>query len=120
MPREGIFGRDLRQLQRGLQHAVEAVAREVAGISAGRALAVKYAHADGSRAGFFQRLDLAQADERGEFVAFADYALGGGRAAGHGAADDVLREIFRRSVFQFLSSSEIISSEISRRQLNRS
>ena len=34
--------------------------------------------------------DLAQTDERGEFVAFTDYAFGGGGAAGDGAGDDVL------------------------------
>ena len=78
-----------------------AVAGKVAGISAGGTLAVENAHADGAGAGFFQRLHLAQADERGEFVALADYALGGGRASGHGAADDVLRE-FAKISFQFL------------------
>ena len=50
---EGIFGSDLGQFQRGLQHAVESFAGEVAGIGAGGALAVKHAHADGARAGFF-------------------------------------------------------------------
>ena len=64
---------------------------------------MKHAHADGPGAGFFQRFHLAQADERGEFVAFADYAFGGGRASGHGAADDVLRE-FSKISFQFLVS----------------
>ena len=101
---EGIFRGDFGQLQRGLQHAVESFAGEVAGIRAGGTLAVKDAHADGARAGFFQRFDLAEADERGEFVAFADYAFGGGGAAGHGAADDVLRE-FAKISFQFLVSS---------------
>ena len=101
---EGIFRGNLGQLQRGLQHAVERVAGEVAGIGAGRTLAVKYAHADGTRAGFFQRLNLAQAHQRGEFIAFADHAFRGGRASGHGAADDVLRE-FSKISFQFLVSS---------------
>ena len=87
---EGIFGGDLREFQRGLDHAVEAVTGEVAGVGAGGALAIEDANADGARAGFFQGFDLAEADERGEFVAFADYAFGGGGAAGHGAADDVL------------------------------
>ena len=97
---EGIFGGDFGQLQRRLQHAVESFAREVAGIGAGGTLAVEHAHADGAGAGFFQRFHLAQADERGEFVAFADYAFGGGGAAGHGAADDVLRD-FAKIGFQF-------------------
>ena len=89
---ERIFGSDLRKLQRRLHHAVEAGGREVAGVGAGGALAVEDADADGSRSGFFQGFDLAEAHESGEFVAFADYAFGGGCAAVHGAADDVLGE----------------------------
>ena len=53
----------------------------------------KHAHANGSRAGFFQGFDLAQANQGGEFIAFADDAFGGGGAAGHGAADDVLGKL---------------------------
>ena len=53
------------------------------------------------RAGFFQGFDLAEAHERGEFVAFADHAFGGSRAAGHGAADDVLGKLRLRSVSSF-------------------
>ena len=87
---EWIFGGDLRQFERGLHHAVEAFAGEVAGVGAGGALSEEHAHADGFRAGLFQGLDLAEADERGEFVAFAHDAFGGGSAAFHGAADDVL------------------------------
>ncbi len=98
---ERIFRRDLGQLQRGLQHAVEGFAGEVARISAGGTLAVKNPHADGARAGFFERFDLAQAHERGKFVALADYAFGGGGASGHGSADDVLRN-FSKISFQFL------------------
>ena len=90
---EGIFRSDLREFERGLDHAVEAGAGEVAGVGAGGALAEEDADADGARAGFFQGFDLAEADERGEFVAFADYAFGGGGAAGHGAADDVRGEL---------------------------
>ena len=93
IPPKRIFRRDLRKLQRGLHHAVEALRGEIAGVGAGRALAIKHAHADGSRSGFFQRFDLAEAHQRGEFIAFADYAFGGGGAAIHGAADDVLGEI---------------------------
>ena len=78
--------------QRRLHHAVEACAGKIAGIGAGRALSEEHAHANGLRSGFFQSLDLAEADERGEFIAFADDAFGGGRAAGHGAADDILRD----------------------------
>ena len=56
------------------------------------------------RAGFFQGFDLAEADEGGEFVAFADHAFGGSGAAGHGAADDVLGEVFQVSCyFRFFS-----------------
>ena len=97
---ERIFRGDLRKLQRGLHHAVEAVAGEIAGVSAGCALAVEDADADGSRSGFFQRFDLAEADERGELVAFAHHAFGSGSAAVHGAADDVLGE-FAEVSFQF-------------------
>ena len=100
---ERIFGGDSRQLECGLQHAVESFAREVAGVGAGGTLAVKYAHANGARACFFKRFHLAEADQRGKFVAFADYALGGGGAAGHGAADNVLgyftKISFQLSVF---------------------
>lgn len=65
---------------------------EIAGIGAGGALAVEDADADGARAGFFEGFDLSEADEGREFVAFADYAFGGGRSAVHGLADDVLGE----------------------------
>ncbi len=50
---EGIFRSDPGQLERGLQHAVESFAGEVAGIGAGGTLSVKHPHADGARAGFF-------------------------------------------------------------------
>ena len=53
-----------------------------------------------SGAGFFQRFYLAQTDQGGEFVAFADYTFRGGGAAGHGSADDVLGE-FSKIGFQF-------------------
>ena len=88
---ERIFRRDLRQLQRGLHHAVEAGAGKIARVGAGRALSEEHAHADRLRAGLFQGLDLPEADEGGELIAFADDAFGGGGAAGHGAADYVLR-----------------------------
>ena len=101
---ERIFGSNFRKFERGLQHAVEAVAGEIAGMGAGGALSVEDANADGTRAGFFQGLDLAEADEGGEFVAFADDALGGGGAALHGAADEVLGEVFEVS-FEFRVSS---------------
>jgi hypothetical protein len=61
---------------------------------------VKYAYADGTRARFFERFDLAEAYEGGEFVALADYAFGGSRASGHGSADNVLR-YFAKIGFQF-------------------
>jgi hypothetical protein len=53
-------------------------------------------------------LDLAEANERGEFIAFADDALGGGGAASHGAADDILRD-FAEVSFGFRSSSYDLS-----------
>ncbi len=93
IPPNGILRSDLRKLQRGLHHAVKAFAGEIAGVGAGRALAIKDTDADGSRSGFFEGFDLAKADERGEFVAFADYAFGSGCATAHGAADDVLGEV---------------------------
>ena len=103
---ERIFRGDLRQFQRRLHHAIEACAGKIAGVGAGRALSEEHAHANRLRSGFFQSLDLAETDERGEFIAFADHAFGGSSATGHGAADDILRD-FRRSVssFEFLVSS---------------
>ena len=105
---EGIFGGDLGEFESGLHHAVEASAGEVAGVGAGGALSEEDAHADGLRAGFFQGLDLAEADERGEFVAFADDAFGGGGAAFHGAGDDVLGDVAQVSFgFGFRVSSSV-------------
>ena len=113
---KGIFGSNLRKLQRGIDHAIEAVAGKITGVGAGCALAAKHAHANGARSGFFESFDLAQADQCGEFVAFADYAFGGGGAAVHGAADDVLGKILQIGcyfVFEFqlviinFSASEI-------------
>jgi len=89
-PPEWIFGCDLGKLKGGLDHAVKAGGGEIAGMGAGCALSIEDSHADRSRSGFLQRFDLAQADQCREFVAFADYAFGGGCAAAHGAADDVL------------------------------
>ena|SRR5436305_12772 len=63
-----------------------------------RALAVKHAHADGPRSGFLQSFDLAEANQRGEFIAFANHALGSSCAAGHGAADQVLSKLFKVSL----------------------
>src|SRR5450755_1564985 len=90
---ERIFGSDLGQLESGLQHAVESFAREVARIRTGGTLATKYPHANRAGAGLFQSLHLAEAHERGKFIALADYAFGGGGASGHGSADDVLGDV---------------------------
>ena len=98
---EGIFGCDLRQRQRRGDHAVEAGSGEVGGVGRGGALSEEDADADGFGAGFFQGLDLAEADERGEFIAFADDAFGGGGASGHGAADDIWRRVVVARSFQF-------------------
>jgi hypothetical protein len=87
---EWIFGSDLRQLKSGTEHAVEATAGEVAGMSAGGTLAEEHAHANGFRSGFFLGFDLPEAHQRRKFVAFADDALGGAGAVLHGAADYVL------------------------------
>src|SRR5271168_277557 len=76
---EGIFRSDFRKLNGGLDHAIQSFAGKVAGIGAGGALSVEYTDADGFRAGLLQSLDLAEANERGEFVALADDALGGRR-----------------------------------------
>ena len=84
-----IFGTDLRQFERRLQHALDAGGGKIAGVGAGRALSEEDAHADGARARFFQGFDLAQPHHGGKFVAFADDTLGRRRAALHGAADDV-------------------------------
>ncbi len=86
---EGIFGGDLGEFERGVHHAVEAGFGEIAGVGAGGALSEEDADSDGFGAGFFQSLGLAEADEGGEFVTFADDAFGGGGTSGHGAADDV-------------------------------
>src|SRR5271156_6193656 len=45
---ERIFGGDLREFQSGLDHAVETVTGEVAGVGAGGALAIEYTHANGA------------------------------------------------------------------------
>src|SRR6266851_8482518 len=92
-PAERIFRSNLCQLQRGFHHAVETLAGKVAGVGAGSALPEENAHADGLRAGLFQSFDLAEANQGGEFVAFANHAFGGSGAAVHGAAHDVLGEI---------------------------
>ena len=92
---EGIFGGDLRELERGAHHAVETGFGEIGGVGAGGALSEEDADSDGFGAGFFQGFDLAEADERGEFVAFADYAFGGSGSAFHGAGDDVLGDVFQ-------------------------
>ena len=64
---------------------------------------MKDADADRAGAGFFQRFYLAQADEGGEFVAFADYAFCCRGAPGHGSADYIL-SYFPEISFQFLVS----------------
>ena len=99
-----IFRGDFRQFQRRLHHAVEACAGKIAGVGAGRALSEEHAHANRLRSGFFQSLDLAETYQRGEFIAFADHAFGGGGATGHGAADDILRD-FAEIGFSFRASS---------------
>src|SRR5579863_9615591 len=87
---ERVFRSDLRKLECGLHHTIEAGWGEIAGVGAGGTLPSEDSYADGARSGFFEGFDLAEADEGGEFIAFAGYALGSGGAAVHGAADDVL------------------------------
>ena len=83
-------------------------AGEIAGMSAGGALSEEHAHADGTRAGFLQRLDLAEADEGGEFVAFADDAFGGGGATCMARRTRSCGEVFSFSFgFEF---REVVSS----------
>ena len=53
------------------------------------------AHADRARAGFFEGFDLAEADDRGKFIALADYAFGGCSATIRCAADHVEGERFK-------------------------
>ena len=48
-----IFGTDLRQFERRLQHALDTGGGKIAGIGAGRALSEKDAHTDGARARLF-------------------------------------------------------------------
>src|SRR5208282_6255004 len=81
---EWIFRRDLRKFQRRLHHAVEAGWGKVTGICARCTLTGKYAHTDGSRSGFLERFDLAEADKRRELIPFAHHAFGSGCAAPHG------------------------------------
>src|SRR5205823_8313126 len=102
--RERIFGCDLRQFQRGVQHAVQTFARKIARMRAGRALALKYTKADGLRSGFFQGFDLAKAHERGELVAFADHTLRSGRPARHSSADDVMCKFLQISFHLWFES----------------
>ena len=53
---------------------------------------MKYAQADGAGAGFFEGFDLAEADERGELVAFVEDDFGVGGSGFEGASQDVLRD----------------------------
>ncbi len=103
-PAERIFRGNLCQLQRGFHHALETLAGKVAGVGAGSALPEENPHPDGLRARLFQSFDLAEANQGGEFVAFANHAFGGSGAAVHGAAHDVLGEIAQVS-FNFGTSS---------------
>ncbi len=66
----------------------------------GGALSEEDADSDRFGAGFLQGFNLAEADKRGKFVAFADDAFGGGGSAFHGTGDDVLRDFFQ-VVFDF-------------------
>src|SRR5260370_41854271 len=93
IPAERIFRGNLCQLQCGFHHALETLAGKVAGVGAGSALPEENPHPDGLRAGLFQSFDLAEANQGGEFVTFANHAFGGSGAAVHGAAHDVLSEI---------------------------
>ena len=69
--------------------------REVARVSAGRAFPKEDAHANGTRAGFFQCFNLPQSHERGEFVTFAHDGFGRSRPTGHRAADEILGDFFK-------------------------
>ena len=100
---ERIFGSNLRKLQSGLQHAVEAVAGKIAGMGAGGSLAVKHPHADSPRAGFFQGFHLAETDQRGKLISFPHDTFRGSGAARHGAADDVQSNLAQVG-FEFLIS----------------
>ena len=84
-----IFGTDLRQFKRRLQHALDAGGGKIAGRRAGRTLSEEDAHADGARARLLERLDLAEAHHGRKFVAFADHALGGRGSAFTGAANNI-------------------------------
>ena len=83
-----VFGGDLRQGERGRDQGVEALAREVAGVGGGGALAEEDTQADGFGARFLQSLYIAHADEGGEFRAVADDGFGSGGAGLHGGGDD--------------------------------
>ena len=84
-----VFGSDFRQFERRLQHSFDASRRKIARVRGRRAFSEEDAHADGSRSCFFQRFDLSEADDGGEFIALADDALGGRGAALHGATDHI-------------------------------
>ena len=72
---------------------VDAFGGEVGGGGAGCVrLADKDAEADGAGAGFFEGFDLAEADARGELVAFVDDGFGVGGSGFEGASEDVLRD----------------------------
>ena len=51
---------------------------------------MKDAEADGAGAGFFEGFDLAEADERGELVAFVEDGFGVGGSGFEGAGEDVV------------------------------
>ena len=98
-PSERIFRSNLREFKCGLHHAIDGVARKVTRVCAGGALPVEDSHTDGFRSGFFERLDLSEANDGGEFIALADNSLGRGCAARHCTSHDVLRQVFKVGVF---------------------
>src|SRR6185369_9591459 len=97
-PSERIFRSNLREFKCGLHHAIDGVARKVTRVCAGGALPVEDSHTDGFRSGFFERLDLSEANDGGEFIALADNSLGRGCATRHCTSHDVLRQVFKVGV----------------------
>ena len=78
-----IFRGNLGQLQRRIQHAIDARAGKVARVGACRALAEEDPHPNRLRSRLFQSLYLPQTNHGREFVAFTNHGLGRSRPACH-------------------------------------
>ena len=74
-------------------HSVEKSEEEVLAVRCAFPECDEDAQADGAGAGFLQGFDLAEADERGELVAFVDDGFGVGGSGFEGVGEDVGGEL---------------------------